>query len=62
MKDNNSYVHILKTGRVVLGVFVEEEAALASEANFALLYHKMFPTGNVPKVHLERHVVIGGVK
>ena len=57
---NSLYVHVLRTDAVMLGVFAEEEAALASEANFAMIHRKMFPTRDVPKVHLDRHVVIGG--
>ena len=60
MKDKISYVHVLKTDRVALGVFAEESTALAHEANFERIHREMFPDRAVPKVHLDRHVVIGG--
>ena len=58
--DNSLCVHILRTADTLLGVFADVEAALASKENFAMLHRKMFPTRDVPKVHLDRHVVIGG--
>ena len=60
MKDDCLYVHVLKTDRVALGIFAEESTALAYEANFKRIHSKMFPDRAVPKVHLDRRVVIGG--
>ena len=60
MEDNTLYVQVLRTDQVVLGVFAEEAAALAADASFTRDHSKMFPTHDVPKVHLGRYVVIGG--
>ena len=60
MKDNSLYVHVLRTDAVVIGVFAEEEAALAADANFTMIHSKIFPDRAVPNVDLDRHVVIGG--
>ena len=54
------YVYVLRTDQVVLGVFAESTEAIASKENFAMIHSKMFPQREVPKVHLDLHVVIGG--
>ena len=60
MKDDSSYVHVLRTDQTALGVFAEESAALAHEAHFEKIHREMFPDRAIPKVHLDRRVVIGG--
>ena len=60
MEDNSLYVYVVRTHGVALGVFAEEKAALAAEANFARIHSEMFPQREVPRVYLDRCEVIGG--
>lgn len=52
MQDNILEVHVLTTDRVVLGVFAEEDAALAAVADFRRIHSEMFPGRAVPRVYL----------
>ena len=61
MKDDSLlYVHVLRTDHLMLGVFAEEFTALDAGADFIRNNREIFPDRAVPKVHLDRHVVIGG--
>ena len=60
--ENTIYVYILRREgtATMLGVFAEEQAARASEANFLMIHGKMFPALEKPTCSVERHEVIGG--